>query len=98
MWEASSGRFIGAVKVPDGSGVAAGSTPGSLLMTSGRGGAWLWQRRNGSTVEIGGDYLNKCSGTTTPSPSRYPKCDRKFAKVGSWHEADLTGLPTKVRF
>jgi hypothetical protein len=28
-------------------------------MTSGRGGAWLWQRRNGSTVEIGGDYLNK---------------------------------------
>jgi hypothetical protein len=59
LWEASSGRFVGAVKVPDGCGVAAGSTPGSLLMTSGQGGAWLWQRRDGSTVSIGGEYLNR---------------------------------------
>lgn len=58
LWEAATGRFVGAVKVPDGCGVAAGTAPGSLVMTSGRGGAWLWQRRDGSTVSLGGDYLN----------------------------------------
>ncbi len=56
LWQTASGRYLGAVEVPDGCGVAAGSEAGSILMTSGGGGAWLW-RQDGSSRRLQGSYL-----------------------------------------
>jgi hypothetical protein len=57
VWDTASGQLLGTANAPDGCGVAAGETPGSLLMTSGRGGAWLWSRLDGKAVPVAGAYL-----------------------------------------
>ncbi|AVM74277.1 DUF1513 domain-containing protein [Magnetospirillum gryphiswaldense] len=56
LWETTSARFLGTVAVADGCGVAAGGDGDSVLMTSGRRGAWLWSAQTG-TVEITGAYV-----------------------------------------
>lgn len=56
LWDTASGKLLGTAGIPDGCGVAAGTAPGSLLITSGRGGGWLWSR-GGKTVPLEGAYL-----------------------------------------
>jgi hypothetical protein len=58
LWDTASGKLLGTANIPDGCGVAAGSTSDSLLMTSGRGGGWLWSRRDKTAVQLHSEYLD----------------------------------------
>ncbi len=59
LWDMGGRRFLASVPLADGCGVAAGPTPGSLVATSGRGGALAWSAQGSAqgTVPLPGEYL-----------------------------------------
>lgn len=56
LWDTASARLAAVVEVADGCGVAAGPEAGSLVMTSGAGGAFVW-RPGGGTAKLSAPFL-----------------------------------------
>ena len=58
FWEADSGRYLSAVAVPDGCGVAPAARSGMFLASSGRGGITMVEARSGWSRSVPAAFLN----------------------------------------
>lgn len=58
LWDLVEARYLGAVEMPDGCGVAADGTPGGFVVTSGAGGA-MRSGRDGAKDLLAGDFLGQ---------------------------------------
>lgn len=57
FWEATTGRHLASVTVPDGCGIAPGAGPGAFMASSGQGGAVAVEAESGSARPLAGDFV-----------------------------------------
>lgn len=56
-WDAANGAHLSSVTVPDGSGIAPGTQPGTFLASSGQGGVVLIDGWRGTATPMASDFL-----------------------------------------